>query len=140
MANLTITAGSVGIKSQISKSLLYIVQYGETVTNGQPVYLKASDGKYWLAATDTAAEAACVGVALTGGAADGWGIIAISGASINVGATLTVSEIYAIGSTDGTIAPESDLTTSAKFPCVLGYATAADTLVLNIQTSGVAIP
>ena len=140
MANLTITAGSVGIQSQISKGLLSIVQYGEAVTNGQPVYLKAADGKYWRCLIDTAAEAACVGVALTGNSTDGWGVIALSGASINLGATLVVAEVYALGSTAGTIAPESDLTTTGKFPCILGYAQTASILALNIQAAGVAIP
>jgi len=140
MADLTQTPANVGLKAQISKNLLLVGQFGETVANGQPVYLKAADGKYWLATPDTAAEAACVGISLTGGAADDWGILALPGASVDLGATLVVAEVYAIGSTDGKIAPEADLTTTGKFPCILGYASAADTLVINIQAAEVAIP
>ena len=140
MADLTQTPASVGLKAQVSKNLLLVGQFGETVANGQPVYLKTADGKYWRTTTTTLAESTAVGIALTGGAADDWGVIALPGASVDLGATLVVAEVYAIGGATGTIAPEADLVASGKFPCILGYASAADTLVINIQAAGVAIP
>ena len=65
MAALTVTATNVVF---VSGS---VIQHtiGETVTAGQAVYLK-TDGRVWKAQCDgTAAEAAAIGILLSGGAA-----------------------------------------------------------------------
>jgi len=137
MAELTQTPANVSLMAQTSLSLLRPVQYGEAVSNGMPVYLH-TDTKYYKAAPTTALTAAVVGIAVVGGALDGYGVIVLPGAKINIGATLIIGTMYAIGDTTaGAIGPESDLG-SADFPCSLGYSIAAGTLDFSISLSGVA--
>lgn len=122
MANLSQTAANVAIGSQITRTR--VVQAGENLTQGQPVYLKASDGKYYRADANASAEAAkAVGIALTPASTNGYAVIQEgSGGSVNLGATLTVGETYVVSATAGAIAPIADLTTG-DYPCILGVAT-----------------
>ncbi len=118
MAAITVTPANVnpGSDAQTRK-----VQFGEAVTAGQPVYLKSSDGKYWLADADAgSAEADVVGIALTGGAADEWGIIQLDG-DIDIGAPTARGEIYVLGATPGSIHPADDLA-AGWYPVVLMFA------------------
>jgi len=122
MANLSQTAANVAIGSQITRTR--VVQAGENLTQGQPVYLKASDGKYYRADANASAEAAkAVGIVLTPASTNGYSVIQEgSGGSVNLGATLTVGETYVVSATAGAIAPIADLTTG-DYPCILGVAT-----------------
>jgi hypothetical protein len=115
------------------------ITYGETVTQGMPVYLKAADGLYWKADSDaSSAAAAAVGIALTPGTAGETGLIVTAG-EMDVGATLAVGTTYVVSNTAGKICPIADLSTG-EYNTILGTATAADKLYVNVFASGVAWP
>lgn len=133
MADLTITAGSVKIKGS-SKAVR--VSFGDTITEGKTVYLDSATNKVKLAdANDTAPKASVYGIAITPGVDGDVGYILRSG-QIDVGATLTVGQVYVQSTTAGGIAPYADLA-STNYVTILGVASAAGTLELDIQATGV---
>jgi hypothetical protein len=135
MADLSQTAANVAFNDSDVKYRL--VQFGEAVTQGMPVYRKAADGKYWKAQNDgTAAEADAVALAMTKGASNGWGIVATEG-NVDVGATLAVGETYCVSNAFGAICPVADVG-STEFPTILGVASTASNLKLKPSTAGVA--
>jgi hypothetical protein len=127
--NVQLAGGGVSLRT---------VQVGETTTQGQPMYLKSSDNKYWRADADAEASATARGIALTPGAANDYIVLATAG-DVDLGATLTVGETYCVSTNVGAIAPIGDLTTG-DYVSILGTATAADTLDLDIRNSGIAKP
>lgn len=134
MADLSITAANVALGS--SSTTYRRVQYGETVTQGQSVYLKAADNKWWKAdanATESAGSGG-VGVAITPGSTDGYGIVATEGL-VNLGATLTAGAPYFVSSTAGGICPAADLS-STEYTTYLGAATSASLINLKPHASG----
>ena len=134
MADISITAANVGLTD--SSGITYrIVQYGEATTQGRSLYLKAADGKYWLANAGALAAAAAVGIALTPGAADEYGIMVEEG-PIDLGTALASGATYVVSSTSGGIAPVADLTTG-DYTTILGVALASNKLDLRIYQSGV---
>lgn len=135
MADLSQTATSVAVGTVRKK----IGTAGEAITAGMAVYLKASDQRYWKAQHDgTAAEAAAVGIALTSpGAAGNEMIVTDGNGTINIGATLTIGETYAVSATAGAICPNSDVG-AADYVTNLGIATTAALLDMQIHVSGVA--
>lgn len=136
MADLTITAANVQPYSGASISQ---VTYGATITQGQVVYLNSGDGEYYLADCDnTSATATAKGIAITPGGDGQIGLIVTAG-DLDVGATLTVGEIYVLSGTAGGIAPEADLA-SLDYVTILGVATAADSLKVDISVSGAQVP
>jgi hypothetical protein len=140
MANLSQTAANVAIGSRETRT--NVVQAGEAVTQGMPVYLSTSDNKYYQSdANGSATSAQCDGIALTSAATDGYFVIALpgSGSKVNLGATLTVGQIYAVSATKGAICPVADLTTG-DFPTILGPATTAALLAFDVIEAGVAKP
>lgn len=136
MAALTVTATSVvpGTAPLVRDKV-----FGEAVTAGQCVYLKASDGKLWLSQSDgTAAEAEAVGIALNGGAANQPCVYAASGGTINIGAT-TAKVHYFVHTGAGGVGLAGDLT-SGHYITRLGYATATDgTFFVDIKATGVTV-
>ena len=88
-------------------------------------------------------DAAAKGIALTPSSADGDVFVLAytqgSSGSVDLGATLTVGEAYVVSTNKGAIAPIGDLTTG-DYVTVLGIASAADNLLLNINVSGVVKP
>ena len=134
MTVLSITAASVALASPglITKEVVV----GEAVTQGQVGYLKAADNKYWLADADAVATAAARGIFMTPAATDGSAIMATFG-DINVGATLTVGEVYGVSVTAGGIEAISELA-SGDFPTILGIGITASKLRLQIYVSGIA--
>lgn len=135
MADLSQTAANVKLKSD---STLRIGQAGESLTQGQPIYINT--GKWYRCdANDTAAKAVCAGIVMTPAATDGYFAYAPPGTSVDLGATLTVGETYVVSATVGAIAPIGDLA-SASYVTTLGIATTTSTLVFNPQVSGVQKP
>ena len=134
MADITVTAANVHI---YGGAIIEVVQFGEAMTAGQSTYQLSSDLKYYKADTDaSAAAAAAKGVVITGAATGAYGVICNSGA-IDVGATLTVGVPYIVSATAGGIAPAPDFAGyTGAFEQHLGYASAADTLVLAPATTG----
>ncbi len=135
MANISQTAANVAVGASTTPTR--VVQYGEAVTQGMPLYF-ASDGKWYQAdANDTAAKAAVGAIAVSPGAINGYGIVALPSSTpgrslVNLGATLAVGTAYAVSATKGAIAPLSDIG-SGEFVTVLGVATT--TALLDFQPS-----
>ena len=137
MPDLTITPANVALTG--TGALTQLVQVAVAVAQGDVGYLDVATGKYRLADADLSEAAAnAAGVFLTPAGIDGYALIALSG-PVNVGATLTVGEIYVVSGNPGKIAPEGDLATP-DWVTILGVATAANTLDINIVASGAQIP
>lgn len=136
MADLTITASSVkpvGANAQVKCLLM-----GESVAQGDVVYLDSSDNKYYKADADLSqASATATGICLTPASADGYSMVMTSG-TINLGATLTKGELYCVSATGGKIAPFSDLV-AGDWITFLGVAKSASELILAPQFRGVQI-
>jgi predicted transcriptional regulator len=114
---------------------------GEAIDAGQVVYQKSSDGKLWLAdAVTAAANAQAKGIALNDAAA-GQPVTYAKSGGVDVGATLTVGTVYVLSATSGggNICPVADLVAD-DYVTILGPATAADNLALNIDITGVQVP
>jgi len=129
-----VTAGNVALAAGTTATRKNVT-WGETVTQGQSVYLK-SDGKWWKAdanATESAGSAG-LGVALTKGSADDPGIV-VTGGSMNLGATLTAGAPYFVSSTAGGICPAADLSTT-EYTSYLGSATSTSVINLGPHYSG----
>lgn len=140
MADLTITAANV---IAASGATIQHVTAGATITAGMSVYKDTSDSNQYKGCdADAAATADCDGIALNG-ASDGQPLAVCTGkgtgAGINLGATLTVGETYVVSTTVGGIAPIGDLA-SGDYVTVLGVATTASNLALDIQNSSTAKP
>lgn len=135
MAALTQTAANVALGG--TAVLFQKVQAGEILTQGNAVYLKTSDSKYWKTDADAAASSVLAGVAITPAAADGYFILQTAG-PINLGGTLAVGVDYYIHTTAGAIGLIGELTTG-DFASRLGKAITTSVLQLDIDTATVAI-
>lgn len=136
MAALSVTDTSVSFTS--GQAVQCVI--GETVTAGQAIYIKSSDGRAWKAQADgTAAEANAVGIMLNGGAAGQYGNYAANGATINIGATTAKNVMYHVHTTAGSIGVAGDLS-SGHYVTRMGYATATDgSFVIDIKATGVTV-
>lgn len=136
MSDLVQTAANVKLKSSLNPPIVGTA--GESLTQGQPVYAKASDaGAYWRADADTAAESLATHIAMTS-AVDGEPVLlARAGSSIDLGATLTVGQVYVVSTNPGGICPYSDLA-SADYVTIIGVPSAAGTILLLMEATGVA--
>lgn len=115
-----------------------IVQYGGTVSVGQPVSLSST--KYVASdANASATLAAATGIAITPGVTDGYGIVAVGGSVILVGTTMTVGETYLVSRTAGGIMPNADKATG-DYVTRLGTAATTTQLNLSIQATGIQVP
>lgn len=141
MADISQTAANVAIGGANTPTRL--VQFGEAVTQGQPVYQSTADSKYYQCdANDGVAKAVAAGIAITPAALDGYGVIAVPASTpgkslVNLGATLAVGTVYAVSATKGGIAPIADLS-SGQFITVLGVATTTALIDLQIVVSNTA--
>lgn len=136
MADLTITPASVALSSDTSYA---VVQVGEAVTQGQPGYLNSSDTKYYRAdANDTSAKAVASGIFMSPAATDGYALFAVGG-HVNLGATLTVGQVYVVSTNVGGIAPYSDLGTG-HYVTILGIGITSALLKINPNVSGIQKP
>ena len=140
MANLTQTAANVALGAQTTPTA--VVQYGEAVTQGMPLYV-STDGKWYQCdANDTAAKAVVGAIAISPGSTDGYGLVAKPGTSpgkstVNLGATLAVGTVYAVSATKGAIAPIADIG-SAEFISVIGVATTTALIDFQVSVSNTA--
>ncbi len=133
MAALTQTAGNViGTSRKIGTS-------GDTITAGMPVYRDAADSnKLKRCRANAAGTASCNGIALTGSSSGQPIVYQEDAGNINLGATLTVGETYCVSdATAGAIVPVADLGTG-DYITVLGVATSASNLKLDIINSATA--
>ena len=135
MSDITITAANV-VASADAKVRRGTA--GAAITAGQALYLDAADSKLKLAdANGVAAAKSLAGVALHA-AATGQPVVYAYEGDVNVGATLTVGEIYVLSATAGGIAPKADLA-SGHTVSILGVATSAGNLRVSINNSGAAV-
>jgi hypothetical protein len=140
MADITVTAANVALGAQATPTR--VVQYGEAVTQGQPLY-RATNGKWYRCdANDTAVKAVVGAIAITPGATDAFGIVALPGSSagqslVNLGATLAVGMTYAISTNVGGIRPITDAG-STEFVSTIGVATTAALLDFQVTVATVA--
>jgi len=134
MADLVQTVANVRMQTN---TLRRSETAGEAISAGMPVYRKSSDNKWYQTIDTSATTALAGGIALTNASTDDLIDIALSG-DLNVGATLTLAEIYVV-SAAGKIAPVGDLT-SGDFVTILGVASSTSILELQINASGVAKP
>lgn len=133
MADLSITATSV-VKGTGAKTTGGIA--GETLTAGQAVYKKASDGLIYKADNDAdTSTPTVIGIALHGAAVN-QPIAYQTEGEITIGATVAVGETYVLSSTAGGICPEADANTGDKMT-LIGFGKTAAILLLNIYATGI---
>lgn len=136
MADAGITAANVltTLTTQIARGVA-----GAAITAGQPLYADATANNVLkLAQADTAAHAACVGIALHA-AAIGQPIAYATGGALTVNAVLGVGKNYVVSANAGGLAPTADLdgTSGTNFSTIIGDATTTTNLQINILASGV---
>lgn len=136
MADLVITAANViagtGARKEHGTA-------GATITAGQSVYLDSATNSYKLADCDsaTAAVRSAAGIALHA-ASSGQPLSVHTRGPITIGATVTQGVAYYLSATPGGICPVADLG-SGDYPTILGIATSASVIEIDIQASGVAL-
>lgn len=128
MAELSQTPGSV-VKGTPAGTI--VATSGEAITAGMAVYFKTSDSRWWKASATTSAATSGsdgLGIALSSAPGAGQQFVVWTSGRINVGATLTIGEVYCVSrTTGGAISLYSDLITG-DFPAVLGLALSASIL------------
>jgi hypothetical protein len=136
MPDLTITPANV-LKGSTANTSSGIA--GETITAGKSLYLKAADGRLWLAQCDaTAEESQCVGIALNAATA-GQPVVFVSDGPMNIGATTVKTTTYMVGAAAGGICPQADLIATNRVTEV-GYATdITGGFVVHIVKTGVQV-
>lgn len=112
---------------------------GEVITQGEPLYLKASDGALWATDADASASADCVGIAMTGAAAAGACVLYQYDGDIDLGAgaSAAAGQVYIVSATAGKIGLEAELA-AADYMTILGVGIGSNKLRLNIEASGIA--
>lgn len=135
MADISQTAANV-VEGSDATVLTGLIA-GEAITAGCCVYRKSSDGKYYKAQNDDVVEAAAVGIALNTADGAGQRLAVATAGTVNLGATLTVGEVYCVSNTAGAICPVADIG-QGEYQTILGVATTAALLKLGIIASGVA--
>lgn len=135
MADISITAANVVAGSNATKEQ---GTAGAAITAGQWVYRDAN-GKYQLADSNSGTALARTprGVALHGAAANQPLMIAKAG-DVTIGATLTAGVAYYLSDTPGGMCPVADVG-AGEYSCILGIASSASVLKVDIQASGVAL-
>ncbi len=136
MSDLVITAANVvkgsGSRTQVGTA-------GASITPGQVVYLDSATNTYKLADCDsaTASVRSPAGIALNTASSNQPLSILTSG-SITIGATVTAGVAYYLSATPGGICPVADLGTG-DYPVILGIATSASVINIDVQEAGVAL-
>lgn len=137
MAALT---GISGVRPTVNTQTDNKAVYGETVGFGDAVYFDTPLNKWMLIDADNNVPAAArKGVAMTPGVDTSFGIVAVAGDIILVGAAGVVGETYYAGPTPGDLIPDADRL-SGDYVIRICTCIAANTFRLNIETFGVAKP
>lgn len=138
MADLTITAANV-LAAADAKTR--IVTAGTTLARGK-VVCRESDGRYGLAQANTGNARRAEGICLSDAAIGQLVVITApeEGGNINLGATLTVGQIYVVSAASaGGIAPYADLA-SGHYVVMIGIATSASNLLMKMIDPNVTKP
>lgn len=136
MTDIVITAASVVAGANPSTESGHA---GETVAAGKLVYLDSTVHKYKLADSNSATVEARTprGVALNTASLDQPLVIQKAG-PCTVGGTLTPGIAYYMSDTPGGLCPAADVGTG-EYSTLVGIATSATVLDIDIQASGVAL-
>jgi hypothetical protein len=135
MADLSITAASFvpGANAKYRQGVA-----GETVTQGQPLYLRTSDNRLYKADADASAEAALVvGIAANAGSAGQVIDYVYEDDDLTVGATMTMANVYVASGTAGGIAPFADFA-NGDYLTVLLVPKSTTKAVLKLVAAGAA--
>lgn len=137
MPDLSITPANV-IAAEGASKAEYVA--GATIAAGDAVYIDTANSNVLkLAQADgTALEATVAGIALCGASTGQPCLIATAG-DVDLGATLTVAQIYILSANAGKICAASELA-SSSYCSIIGVADAADNIGLSIHNSGVEKP
>jgi hypothetical protein len=110
---------------------------GETIAAGQAAYLNAADGRVYRALGDTAAHAACQGIAVNSANAGQFIELAYDGEVQNLSG-LQVGRLYVVSDDSaGALMQGQDLDTG-DFACFIGIPRSASVLRLRIFNSELA--
>lgn len=133
MTDITITPANVtpGTGAVIGQGTA-----GATITAGQAVYRDSTDGLLKLADADAVDTADAAGIALHG-ASSGQPLQYQYGGVINIGATVSVGETYALSATPGGVCPEADLMIG-DYVSLLGVGVSASAIKLGLLVSNIA--
>ena len=139
--DLTITVASVQAALPVTTQQPLVA--GETLTQGQSVYLKTSDNKWYKAQCDGTAEeagsATRFGIAMNA-ALSGQTCIVQEGGTCTLGATVTVGAMYCISDTAGGICLQSAVPTASKIT-ILGQGATSTTLNMALKSyTGYTVP
>ncbi len=137
MANYTITSGSVSIAEATARPS--VVQVGEAVTEGQALYLKTSDSKYYKADSTSAAKASVVGIVVSPASTNGYALIQ-SNKKVVIGATVVAGDPIYLSATagGGNICPHADLA-STNYVTQIGHAVSTSEVLIDITALGVQV-
>lgn len=131
MPDLSVVVASV---SKVAGSATDEGTAGATITAGQPLYRDGTDGGDLKPAdADAESSSVCVGIALHA-ALDGQPIEYLTNGPINIGATVTVGQVYVVSTTAGGIAPYSDLATG-DYVTILGVGTTTGRIDVRLNNS-----
>ena len=140
MTNISQTAANVALGASTTPSK--IVQVGEAVTQGMPIYV-STDGKWYQCDANDGVEKALAGaIAISPAATDGYVVAALPSKTpgqslVNLGATLAVGEVYEVSATKGAIAPVADIS-STQFVSILGIAKTTSLLDFQVANANTA--
>ena len=133
MANITITAANVIAPS--GSSYVTGKLTGESISAGDWVYLKASDGKVWKAYNFTVEQAEVIGMAANT-AATGQPVTVISKSSAcAIGSVVTAGNLYFLSATAGKMYEVADYSAaSSTYPLCVCQAVTASTISFDFTT------
>lgn len=141
MAAITVTSTAIVPNSDAQTDTLFA---GETISAGQAICSKLSDGKVYKSdANDATLNGSTTastirGIALNGGALN-QPIMFIKGGSFTMNAGLTAGETYIVGATlAGDINPNADKASGWRV-FRLGYATSTTVFVMDMKDTGVTL-
>jgi len=143
MADTPIVVTAASVKAGDGAQTLVGVA-GATITAGQLVYKKTTDGRFYLTDVDAAAVAAnaeidnLYGVALNGASAGQPLLVVKSGEYYHGGAGVTAGRVYACSATAGSFCLASGLV-ATDYLSILGYSKSATIMVLDITISDVQV-
>ncbi len=135
MANLTLTAANV--VPQAGATLIMGIA-GQAISQGQPCYYDSSTMRWLLSdANGVAATRVVEGVAVSGAAVAGQGVVLQTAGFLAFGAILTLAEIYVVSDTAGGIMPKGDLG-AGEYVSIIGVAISTSVMKLGFLNSGAA--
>ena len=137
MAEITITPADV-LKTNTTSVQEGIA--GATITAGMALYIDtAASGVLKPCDADSVASTVCAGLALHG-AATGQPIKYATGGDLTISSVMTVGRIYLVSqATAGSLCVDADIL-QGDFVSIVGVASTATNLKININNSGVARP